>query len=172
VDAATTERLTLVPITEQVARAATSGDRATLDELVGGVVPNEWPGDVTPMLPTYADLIARAPGEIGWGPWLAIEQPGNQVVADLGFKGSPGMDGTVEIGFGTITAHRGRGLATEAACALVAWAFAHDDVTAVLAECERDNLASARVLEKVGMHRTGEAGTLLLWRIDRSFGNQ
>ena len=43
--------------------------------------------------------------------------------------------------------------------------FAQPGVVAVVAECEEDNVASARVLQKCGMHQTGTKGSLLTWRV-------
>lgn len=49
----------------------------------------------------------------------------------------------------------GRGYATEAALALLAWAFETLDLNRVQAETDTRNLASARVLEKLGFVREG-----------------
>jgi RimJ/RimL family protein N-acetyltransferase len=48
-----------------------------------------------------------------------------------------------------------QGLMTEAARAVVAWALARPDVYRVWATCDIDNVASARLLEAVGMQREG-----------------
>lgn len=48
-----------------------------------------------------------------------------------------------------------KGLATEAATKLVEWALAQPEVFRVWAITDRDNVASARVLEKSGMQREG-----------------
>ena len=47
----------------------------------------------------------------------------------------------------------GHGFTTEAVQALVAWAFSDPTIFRVGAVCDVENLASARVLEKVGMSR-------------------
>jgi ribosomal-protein-alanine N-acetyltransferase len=161
-----TRRLLLVPVTGSIARAASNGDRATLAQAVGAQVPDEWPADIAPMLPTWADQLAQHASCMGWGPWLAIDTAGGgAVVGDLGFKGKPGPSGCAEIGFSTVSECRDRGIATEAASRLLRWASANGAAT-VTAECEVDNEASARVLAKLGMQQTGIAGTLRMWRID------
>ena len=58
-----------------------------------------------------------------------------------------------EIGFIFDPAHQGHGYATEAARALVAHAFEHYGLHRVSGRLEPRNLASARVLEKLGMRR-------------------
>jgi RimJ/RimL family protein N-acetyltransferase len=69
--------------------------------------------------------------------------------------GQPGMPPRTEARLGYIIdpAYGGRGYATEAVTAMVAHAFGRLGVRRMTAGCFTDNLASVRVLEKVGMHR-------------------
>lgn len=62
-------------------------------------------------------------------------------VADLGYELSP--------------RHWGQGYATEAAEAMRDWAFAELGLSRLHAHCIAQNVASSRVLEKVGMRREG-----------------
>ncbi|HEY3765134.1 MAG TPA: GNAT family protein [Gaiellales bacterium] len=48
-------------------------------------------------------------------------------------------------------AHRGRGIASEAAAALIAYAFAEIGLARVVATTEHDNLASIGVMRRLGM---------------------
>jgi RimJ/RimL family protein N-acetyltransferase len=57
---------------------------------------------------------------------------------------------TVEVGFSFDPLHQGKGYATEAARALVDWAFSQG-LHRVIGRLEPRNTASARVLEKLGM---------------------
>lgn len=59
------------------------------------------------------------------------------------------------IGFVLGRAHWGRGLMTEAARYVAAWALAQPSLWRVWAFCDLENLASIRVLEKAGMAREG-----------------
>ena len=69
--------------------------------------------------------------------------------------GQPGMPPRTEAGLGYIfdPAYGGRGYATEAVTAMVAHAFGRLGVRRITAGCFADNLASVRILEKVGMRR-------------------
>ena len=49
--------------------------------------------------------------------------------------------------------HGGKGFATEAAYALVDWAFTAADIHRVIGRTEARNAGSVRVLEKLGMRR-------------------
>jgi RimJ/RimL family protein N-acetyltransferase len=57
------------------------------------------------------------------------------------------------MGYGILSEYRGRGLATEAAGAVLDWAERHD--VDVYSSIRPPNPASARVLTKIGMHLVG-----------------
>jgi RimJ/RimL family protein N-acetyltransferase len=61
----------------------------------------------------------------------------------------------VELGYALRRSSWGRGFATEAAQAVVEWALAQPNIHRVWAVCDAANVASAKVLEKVGMQREG-----------------
>ena len=69
--------------------------------------------------------------------------------------GQPGMPTRTEAGLGYVIdpAYAGHGYATEAVTAMVAHAFDRLGVRRITAGCFADNLASVRILEKVGMRR-------------------
>ncbi len=60
-----------------------------------------------------------------------------------------------DIGYVLSRGYWGRGYVTEAGKAIVDWASALESIYRVWAVCDVENKASARVLEKVGMHREG-----------------
>jgi RimJ/RimL family protein N-acetyltransferase len=60
-----------------------------------------------------------------------------------------------DVGYVLSRQHWGQGMATEALRTLVDWALRKESIYRVWALCDADNLASARVLEKVGMKREG-----------------
>jgi RimJ/RimL family protein N-acetyltransferase len=68
----------------------------------------------------------------------------------------------VEFGFLLNRRYWGNGFATGASRAVVEWAFSLPSIWRVWATCDTENLASARVLEKVGLSREG---TLRRWAV-------
>ncbi len=148
-----TAGLRLVPFTPDLLRAATEEDRSALAGLLGARVPDAWPNrDFADALPSIAADADRDPTLAGWTFFIVrrAEDGPDELVGEAGFKGPPDAGGGVEVGYGLVPAARGRGLATEAAGALVGWALGRPDVRRVLAECEPDNTASARVLARLG----------------------
>ena len=74
------------------------------------------------------------------------------VVDGMGQPGRPTRS-EAELGYIFDPAYSGRGYATEAVTAMVAHAFERLGVRRITAGCFADNLASVRILEKVGMRR-------------------
>jgi len=60
---------------------------------------------------------------------------------------------THEIGWAISSVHQGRGYATEAARALMDFAFSTLRCHRMVATCQPENVASWRVMEKLGMRR-------------------
>jgi RimJ/RimL family protein N-acetyltransferase len=100
--------------------------------------------------------------EVPWGLFVVVEKSSGESVGGIGFKGTPNERSEVEIGYGVCPSRQGHGLASEAVTALCD--FARDRVSAIVAETDRDNVASQRVLEKSGFHPEGEDHDLLRWR--------
>src|SRR5262245_45825090 len=100
-----------------------------------------------------------------------VERDTDVVVGGCGFKGPPGTDETVEIAYGVGPQYQGRGYATEAAAALVAYAFGSGRVRKVRAHTLAPANASARVLTRCGFRAVGEVidpedGLVSRWEIE------
>lgn len=146
--------------------AAVIEDKKGLEPLLGVTVPDEWP--VYPgAIPRIHEKLEADPSAAGWWSYLFVNAGDGTLVGDGGFKGRPDGSGEVEIGYALVPEYRGRGLATEAARGLVAWAFSHPEVAAVRAETLPDGHGSIRVLEKLGMRFAGAADGVLRWRLGR-----
>lgn len=132
--------------------------------LLGVDLPPEWPhSDLLDVLQLQAAATAET---ARYGVWVLIDRGSRTVVGDAGFMGPPGADETIEIGYSIVPDRRGRGYATEAVSALVAWALDRPDVSAVVAGCAAGNTPSIRLLERVGFRRTGVESEQLRWRIE------
>jgi ribosomal-protein-alanine N-acetyltransferase len=110
--------------------------------------------------------MAEGKSEYWCGTFLIIRNADQCVVGACGFKNEP-QAGRVEIGYGVSPACRRQGAATEAVDALLKLAFA-GGATEVLAEVSPDNLASTKVVRKLGFTEIGsrvdeEGETVVLW---------
>lgn len=100
--------------------------------------------------------------------WLIVIAEEAYGAGLAGFKGYPNSQGEAEIGYGIDPDYRGQGYTTEAVRTLIAWAFEEPDCRSVIAPgTKKSNIASNRVLAKVGMHICEETDDTLSWRIDK-----
>ena len=80
---------------------------------------------------------------------------GGLLIGSCGIRRKPDNEWEADIGFELAPAHWGRGLATEAALALVDFGFGELGLHRISSWCIAGNAASARVLEKAGMTLEG-----------------
>jgi RimJ/RimL family protein N-acetyltransferase len=104
----------------------------------------------------------KDPSSAEWGR-IIVHTVDQAVIGDIGFIGRPDEEGNVEFGYSIVPEYRGKGYATEAARAIIEWAFKQPGVMRVTADCLNDNHASIRVLEKAGMRQIEPEGNLLCW---------
>ncbi|MBO0702133.1 MAG: GNAT family N-acetyltransferase [Candidatus Dormibacteraeota bacterium] len=132
----TTPRLTLTPISTELARRIVAGDLSGVRAAPG------WP---------HADTMDGLLMSVEHGHpsgWFVIHE--GAVIGDCGLYGPPDPDGNVEIGYGLAEGWRGRGLGTDVVRALADWLEVQPGVSAVRAHTLPGNLASRRVLQKAG----------------------
>lgn len=160
-----TARLTIRPFTREMMLAALD-DPAVAGALLGLRVAAGWPNEAERgVLALVADRIGRDPALADWQMQLFIHTDDRIIIGTGGFKGRPDQAGMVDLGYGIAPAYQGRGYATEAGAALVAWAFAQPGVRRVFADCLATNPASARVLAKLGLRQLPARGKYLNWEL-------
>jgi RimJ/RimL family protein N-acetyltransferase len=153
-----TDQLELVPLTADALDALILRDRQRLEALTGARFPEPLraPPLMEDALPFLRDQLRTGPGELRWGPWLAIARATGEAVGSVGV-GRPDDEGRVLLGYSMYPGFEGRGYATEAARALIGWALGQVNVSAVRATIPPWHAPSVRVAEKVGMQRVGTA---------------
>jgi RimJ/RimL family protein N-acetyltransferase len=121
--------------------------------------------------PKWIEKLRVAQGPDSWEfGYTVMHAESRRAIGGVSFKGAPGPDGLVEIAYGIDEPFRGQGYATEAAAALVDFAFANPRVRVVCAHTLRDDVASPRVLEKCGFTPVGEVVDPedgLVWRFEK-----
>jgi len=155
------DRLKLVALDGRLA-GLQSRAPAAFFETLGVQSEASWPPELMdqPAMDWCEARLKDSPDQIGWYFWAFI-WPGftggmDRLVGGGGFKGPPGEDGIVEIGYSMLTSFREQGLATEAVEMLVNWALSTGQVQEVIAETLPHLIASQRVLEKTGFVEAGQ----------------
>jgi RimJ/RimL family protein N-acetyltransferase len=139
-----TERLVLLPVDGPLAARIVRGD------LTGMVPGRGWPTTDTVDGMRYA---AAAPDDAPSTGWLIALRDGT-VIGDCGWKGPPGDDGVIEIGYGLAPPYQRQGYGAEAVRALVEWSLAQPGIGRIVADSLLDNVASRRILERAGFELT------------------
>jgi len=99
--------------------------------------------------------------------WTVVDKEHNRMVADVCFKGEPNKNGEIELGYGTYEDYQGKGYITEAIKAISEWAFNQPNVKVILAETDKNNLASIKVLQKNKFIKTNETETSIFWELKK-----
>ena len=107
-------------------------------------------------------MTSRTPGDPGgWVQFSVEERESGLLVGDVGMSPAEDEPGVIKVGYTMDPAFQGRGYATEAVAALVAYAFESLGTEVVRAFASAENVPSIRVAEKVGM--------LLVERFERTY---
>lgn len=107
---------------------------------------------------TAAEVIAASEASFaarGYGQWCVAMR---EAAGLIGFAGLREIEGEsdVEVLYGFAPSQWGRGLATEASRAVLAHGFEIVGLARIAGRTDTPNRASARVLERLGMHFEGE----------------
>lgn len=89
--------------------------------------------------------------------WKFCKCNSKEIVGYAGFKGID-SNGMTEIGYGVNEGFEGFGYATEAVSAILDWACKQPRIKTIEAEAAADNIASLKVLKKIGFLPTGGIG--------------
>lgn len=161
-----TQRLIIKPLTlKQFKLLLESFDK--MEQALGLSSSGEiWPSDVqAAMEGLYKEALKNPIDQIWYTSWQIILKSENKAVGSACFMRAPDEKGVVEIGYGINEAYQNRGYMTEAATAICDWALKQEKVKSITAETEKDNAASHKVLQKIGMKICKETAGSLLWKL-------
>jgi [ribosomal protein S5]-alanine N-acetyltransferase len=86
----------------------------------------------------------------GFGLWAVVNKENHQLIGDGGLR-FLGKTSEVEVGYVLEKAYWGKGLASEVAAASLKYGFEVLKLDKIVAVADTENIASRRVMEKVGM---------------------
>jgi len=154
-----TPRLRLIAFTAESAAAAIA-DRARFAQLLSAAIPGDWPPvDLADVQGAIAAKLTADPTQTGWCGWYVIAKPGivgpePTLIGSAGC-GSWGASPTLLFGYGLLPAFFRQGFASEAARAVIEWAFRQPGVTRVEATTFERHIASVKILERCGFIAQG-----------------
>lgn len=131
--------------------------------------PPEYPGDALGFFESWVVWVEANGHPINQAGGCVIHKLERLAIGQIGFKGQPDTDGSVEIGYGLNATHHNLGYGSEAVGAMVNWALGSGFARRVSAATLMTNLASNRLLEKLGFVRVGtrfdaeEGQDLIVW---------
>lgn len=99
--------------------------------------------------------------------WQIILKSENLSIGSACFMGSANENGEVELGYGINESFRCHGYMTEAIMAIYKWALEQSTVISIIAETDKDNISSHRVLQKCGFIKFDENDDGYFWRINK-----
>jgi RimJ/RimL family protein N-acetyltransferase len=99
-----------------------------------------------------------------FGTYVIRRREDGHAIGGVDYHGTPDENGGVTIGYGLISSAHGKGYASEALRALLAFARAQG-VSSVEGDTDRGNLASQHVMTAVGMRLVAEDDRLKYYRI-------
>jgi RimJ/RimL family protein N-acetyltransferase len=160
-DPIVSERLELVSLSPAALEALIAGRTSDAETLIGGRLADGWPGGDEPYFRLRLGQMRREPALRRWIVRALVLRDGRDIVGHAGFHGPPGINGkkdpaAVEVGYKVFEPFRGRGLATEAARALMAWAREEHGVRRFILSIAPSNEPSLAIARRLGFEQTGE----------------
>ena len=168
-----TERLQLIACDKMHLNALIQSEQA-LGDLLGVSFAENWLvfPETLDSLPYALKMLEDNPQVLRWGMHLFLKKNENKIIGNGGFKGVADENGMVEIGYAISPIYENQGLATEAAHAMIEYAFSWSQVRMVDAHTLAEENASGKILQKCGMTRIAEKhddddGDIWQWRVSR-----
>ena len=143
-----TKRLKLIPCSRNMLKGLINN---TFFKTTGMKISKGWPlEEIQDALPLFLAWVETGYTPMGWGMWLMILEYENIIIGGAGFLGPADESCAVEIGYSIAPEFRRQDYTLEACEGLIQWAFSKE-IKTIKAKCEKSNLASINLLEKLGM---------------------
>jgi RimJ/RimL family protein N-acetyltransferase len=160
-DAIVSNRLVLIPLTVEFYETSLAGDREGASRLIGLEVPEDWMLSRR-LMEIRLTQLQREPDLL---PWLlrAIRLRDHpQMIGHIGFHSRPGAEylselapGGVELGYTVYPQYQRQGYASEAAAALMDWAWQAHAVPRFVVSISPENTPSLHIAERFGFQKVG-----------------
>jgi RimJ/RimL family protein N-acetyltransferase len=98
--------------------------------------------------------------------WAIIHKEEKQIIGFIILKGCPNELGEVVVGYVVEESHQRKGYAAEALKVLIQWIFKNPQALFVIADTEKTNIPSHKLLENLGAVKYKETDDVVWWRIE------
>jgi RimJ/RimL family protein N-acetyltransferase len=161
-----TERLIIVPLTPKNLELCI-GNYDEMERKLNLDISGTKPGErMKAVLNLRISKVNEAPSYYLWNTiWLIVLKEENRKIGSIMLKGYPNENGEVVIGYSIDENYRCKGYMTEALNGLVLWVFENPEACTIIADTLKSNIASQRVLEKLGMIKYNEDDECYWWKI-------
>ncbi|MBD7944381.1 MULTISPECIES: GNAT family N-acetyltransferase [Psychrobacillus] len=160
-----TERLILIPLTAENLRLLIDNPKKMEQSLSINESNRFLSSDLKQAMEIrLSKLLSDEENYIWYTNWLIVSKDQNCSVGGVMLKGLPNENGEVVIGYYTLPEYQGNGYMTETINNMKNWLLDQADVMYVIADTDKDNIPSHRVLEKCGAKIYKETDELYFWR--------
>ncbi|MBK1812238.1 GNAT family N-acetyltransferase [Clostridium sp. YIM B02505] len=163
-----TERLTILPLkSHQLALALEDYEKMQTD-LGLNVVNTVLDEDMEYAMKVRLRRVLEDANNYLWlTNWAIIHKEDNQIIGFIILKGCPNERGEGIIGYVIEESHQRKGYAREALNALIQWIFKNPQALSVIADTEKENMPSNKLLENLGAVRYKETDEIIWWKIEK-----
>lgn len=135
------------------------GDEAAMFELNSNPTVQKYTGDtliktLKQAKDTLENVVFKDYKKYGYGRLAVIYKPDNKLIGFTGIKYLPEASGESDLGFRFLPEYWGKGIATESSKMSLEYGFKTLNLKKIIGFSEVENVASTRVLQKVGFHIT------------------
>lgn len=160
-----TERLRLIPLNAKYLKLLIEHEKELANELSLSKLERIFDAELKQAL-NYrrSKVLEDEENYIWYTNWLIVLKEQNCAIGGIMLKGMPNDRQEVVIGYYTFPSFQGRGYMTETIITMRNWLHSQPNVQYIIADTEKDNIASHRVLEKAGATLYKETESLYFWK--------
>jgi ribosomal-protein-alanine N-acetyltransferase len=161
-----TDRLEIIPLNGHQLKLLTEDMNQFEQEMNCQYCGEEMEGMILEFFKGQIEAVQKNSENYFWHTfWLFKLKNEGKFIGSACFKNAPYDNGQVEIGYGINKNFQNLGYTTEAVNALCKWALNQPYVTRLVAETEKDNIPSQRVLKKCNMKLFKETEECFWWEL-------
>lgn len=163
-----TNRLDIIPLSAHQLKLLTEDIERFEQELKCQYCGEDMEGFILQLFKGQIEVVQKHSENYLWHTfWLFRLKNENKFIGSACFKNAPSDNSEVEIGYGINKNFENKGYTTEAIKAMCEWALSQPFVTKIIAETDKVNIPSQRVLRKCNMEIYKETDECYWWQLTK-----